>query len=96
MPPAPTESGTPPNRTTDAAGYTTPHSSLERILEDKSKEPPNNWDDRHDKASAGRGFKGENFEDYSKVHKRTSTNNRRNFPTHCRPANRKVGSPKRE
>ena len=49
MPPAPTKSGTPPNRTKDVVGYTTPHSSPKSRPEEESKEPPNKWDDGHDK-----------------------------------------------
>ena len=30
-------------------GYTTPHSVLERIPDEESNEPPNNWDDGPDK-----------------------------------------------
>ena len=45
VPPAPTKSGTPPNRTKDVAGYTTPHSSFESIPEEESKESPNKWTD---------------------------------------------------
>ena len=41
--PSPTKSGTPPNRTKDVAGYTTPHSSFESIPEKKSKESPKKW-----------------------------------------------------
>ena len=46
MPPAPTKAGTPPNRTKDVAGYTTPHSSFKSIPEEESKEPPKKWTDR--------------------------------------------------
>ena len=42
--PAPTKFGTPPNRTKDVTGYTTPHSSFESIPEEESKEPPKKWD----------------------------------------------------
>ena len=48
MPPAPTKSGTPPNMTSYVVGFTTPHSRLESILEEESKEPINNWEDKHD------------------------------------------------
>ena len=48
MPPAPTKSGTPPNRTKDVAGHTTPHSSFESIPEEESKEPQNKGGVGHD------------------------------------------------
>ena len=43
VPPEPTKSGTPPNRTKDVAGYTTPHSSFENIPEEESNESPKKW-----------------------------------------------------
>ena len=56
--------------TSYVVGFTTPHSRLESILEEESKEPPNNWEDKHDdgKESDGWGFNGENFDEDSNVH----------------------------
>ena len=43
VPPAPTKSGTPPNRTNDGAGYTTTHSSFESIPEEEITEAMKKW-----------------------------------------------------
>ena len=52
MPPAPTKSGTPPDRTAYVARYTKHPSSLESIPEEESKDLPNNWDNKHDDEEA--------------------------------------------